>query len=379
MSSPPRNLFPLGLATGPAFCNRRRERQRLAANILGAQHTWLTARRRFGKSSLVSQVLLDLATRRRPRVDSAYVDLLVVSNVASLEDSLRQAVAELTARIVPQNRRVLATLEGVFRAFRPELAITSKGMEVRLKSDDPSVASVQNLLSGLDELAAIYKRRAVLVLDEFQQLARIRSSAATEGAIRHVAQRASALSFVFLGSERSLLAQMFEDESRPLFRLCERIELDRIEAADYGAFLQDAAKWRWKSRLSETAVNKVLELSQRHPYYLNALCRRLFMKTRRPGSATVVKEWAGLVDQERHRATQIVVDMSANQRALLAQLARTPTDQPSAHTFLATVGLPSASLLQALAALERRDLVHADADGVYRLVDPVMASYLSSL
>ena len=39
----PFELFPLGVATGRAHCNRTREREELARNVLGGVHTWLWA------------------------------------------------------------------------------------------------------------------------------------------------------------------------------------------------------------------------------------------------------------------------------------------------------------------------------------------------
>ena len=63
--SPEPNLFPLGVATGSAHCNRKEERAELAGNVLTGAHTWLWGQRRMGKTSLVEQVLQDLASSRR--------------------------------------------------------------------------------------------------------------------------------------------------------------------------------------------------------------------------------------------------------------------------------------------------------------------------
>ena len=51
------NLFPLGIATGDAHCNRTEERAELRRSISAGAHTWLWGRRRMGKTSLVEQVL----------------------------------------------------------------------------------------------------------------------------------------------------------------------------------------------------------------------------------------------------------------------------------------------------------------------------------
>lgn len=50
MAARTRNLFPLGIAVGPAHCNRVTERRHLRENVEGNTHTWLWARRRQKKS-----------------------------------------------------------------------------------------------------------------------------------------------------------------------------------------------------------------------------------------------------------------------------------------------------------------------------------------
>ena len=103
--SPEPNLFPLGVATGSAHCNRKEERAELTRNVLTGAHTWLWGRRRMGKTSLVEQGLQDLARNRR-KVVAATIDLLVVHDVQDLEVRIRTAVERLSASIVPKGPEI---------------------------------------------------------------------------------------------------------------------------------------------------------------------------------------------------------------------------------------------------------------------------------
>ena len=82
MNRPPKNLFPLGVATGAADCNRKKEPEELKAHIRSSTHTWLWARRRMGKNCLVEQVLGELY-RARTAIPSVVLDLNVVHNAES--------------------------------------------------------------------------------------------------------------------------------------------------------------------------------------------------------------------------------------------------------------------------------------------------------
>ena len=216
----------------------------------------------------------------------------------------------------------------------------------------------------------------MLVIDEFQQIAEIDSSHAIEGAIRHVAQQTKALSFVFLGSERTLLAQMFEDRSRPLYRLCARMELGRIAAADYEVFIGEAATLRWSRGISSTAISAVLTVTDRHPYYVNLLCQSLWQRTAPPSEAAVYEQWAGLLKRERHQVYQAMMALTNAQRAVLAALASHATHQPTSQRYLGQFGIAGSTMLQAIDVLVEKDFVRRDADGVYEVVDPLVRGFL---
>lgn len=371
-------LFPLGIAVGAAHCNREAERKRLADNVLRGRHTWLSARRRLGKTSLIEQVTLDLKRRRRAVVTVA-LDLLVVHDAEALELRLRQAVSDAVAQLLPRNRRVLDKLQRVFRALRPELVLSNDGVTLRLGPGASPSETVEAALKGLDSVAGQRKRRVMFVCDEFQQLARLKDHAALEGAVRHVAERAKYVGFVFAGSERHLLGAMFEDPDRPLYRLCERMSLDRISSEHYTSFLLDAGRMRWKKPIEQAAIERILATTLRHPYYLNALCGRLWSARRPPSGSDVDAQWAVYVEENQRRVAARVLELSPAQRAMLAALARAPTRHPAGQAFLSEVRLPASTGLQAKGVLEREDLIQQGTDGVWELVDPVLAAHLREI
>lgn len=97
-----------------------------------------------------------------------------------------------------------------------------------------------------------------------------------EGAIRHVAQESENLRFIFSGSNRHILANMFDDRSSPLYMLCDRIAIDRIHKQDYIAYLNKIAKKTWKENLDSIAIDEIFKLTERHPYYMNVLCDKVW-------------------------------------------------------------------------------------------------------
>lgn len=371
-------LFPLGVAVGKAHCNRNAERGRLADNVLNVRHTWLAARRRMGKTSLVEQVRADVKSKRK--IASASVDLLVAHDLRAVEARIRGAVEAAAVELLPSRQRRTERLQRAFSRLRPEFSVGAQTMRMTLHTPQDPQRGIEQALMALDDAAAEHNRRVMFVFDEFQQLRAIKADGSLEGSIRHAVERASNVAYVFAGSERHLLADMFEDPDRPLYHLCERMSVHRISAEAYTEFLGNAAKARWRCTLNDSLVELVLGLTLRHPYYVNALCGRLWQADKAPNLATIRRVWKRFVEEDQRRAASRVLALSSAQRGMLAGIARAGEIQhPTGQAFLQQLRMATSTGLAAKEVLERQDLIQQTETGTWSLVDPVMAAGLADL
>ncbi|MEL7025100.1 MAG: hypothetical protein AAGL69_15295 [Pseudomonadota bacterium] len=382
MSDLTRDLFPLGIATGPAFCNREVERDTLKRNIRAGRHSWIWARRRIGKTSLVEQVILELS-QARPAIHAARLDCNIVHDADSLDQALRKSVASLAIAMSPGARsKAQALLAGVFARFQPSFQVGPSLFQMRLNPTETPAANIAEVLLALDDLASSLNRRAVVVLDEFQQVSRLthgRKDTTLEGAIRHAVERAKRITYVFSGSERSLLADMFENADRPLYHHSRKMSLGRISAEHYFDFLNNAARARWQKPLSDKVIALILKRSQRQPFYVNSLCSRLWDARRPPSQAAVESAWAEVVEESTPVVAERVRSLSATQRALLIGIANAGrVEQPTSQAFLAEIRLSASTGSNAKDVLEANDFIRPDLEGGWFIVDPVMYSYLRS-
>ena len=376
------DLFPLGVATGAAHCNREVERVGLVKSLLAGEHTWLWGRRRMGKTSLVAQALADIESDTP--VAAATLDLLVVHDAPDMEARLRGTVEQLSAQIAAKDKQASRKLGKALGAWRPEFSVGGMGLKVKLAAPQQAVQGVADVLLALDGAADAYGYRAVIVLDEFQQLGQLKPvgvQRAVEGAVRHAVERARHVSYVFAGSRRHLLASMFEDAERPLFRLCRKLTLERIKAADYRAFIRRASTKRWRRITTDAAVDEILESTARHPYYVNALCNRLWQRDEPPTAPVVQAAWRQIVDEDKAIAAGQLVQLPASHRALLKAIAQTPggVAHPASLSFLSPIRLPTSTGNRAKEVLEEADFIRQEDDGRWTLVDPVMAAHLATL
>lgn len=370
--------FPLGIASGASFCNRNAERGHLRDNLLEARHTLLTAPRRYGKTSLALRVSGELQRSRAHRVSSVAIDFLLAHDMASVQRALLDGVARAAGAFIPAPRRALQKLRRFFGALQPEITLSESGASVRFTPAAEHPENLAGALEGLDTLAGEEGVRVLVFLDEFQQIGGLREGRILEASIRHAAERARHTSYVFSGSNRHLLAAMFEDGSRPLYHLCDRLALGRIPAADYRPFLRRMGREQWGRAPDDEALGRILALAGCHPYYVNLLCARLWRQADPPTSSAVEDTWAQHVEEAARWLVKDVTALSANQRAVLAAVALEPTERPQSKAFLARTRLAAASNAQAVQVLMEKDLLHRE-DGVVRVLDPVLESYLRSL
>ena len=372
-------LFPLGVATGRAHCNRSRERDELADNLREGVHTWLWARRRVGKTSLIEQVLRDV----EPDIVTTQLDLLVVHDANAFETRLRAAVEHAGSRLASRKRSSTSKLATAFAALKPEFSFGAFGLRLKLAAPSQPGEGLAEMLLALDESAGAYGRRVAFVLDEFQQLSELQNGAprSLEGAVRHAVERARQVTYVFAGSRKHLLASMFEDEDRPLYRLCRKMTLQRIDAEDYRDFLRRVGRTRWRRHVSIKAIDRILTLTNRHPHYVNALCAPLWRADSPPSAESVEAMWEKLVSEEGGVAARQVARLAPSQRALLRAVAEAEdgVPHPTSHGFLAQLRLPVSTGVRARDALERDDLIQQEADGRWVLADPAMAAWLRRL
>jgi len=313
-----RHIFPLGKAYGNAFCNRFNETKKLVGNIKSGKHTFLVAPRRYGKSSLCEHAFeqLDFSWSK--------LDFHLAINEKDAERILINGVIELIGKSIGPVDKLLHIIKQQAKKLQPKLAFSSDNMtlELALSNDSSPAENIAEALLILEKLLKEKNRQAVLLLDEFQEIGEMNEGRAIEGAIRHVAQETQHLALIFCGSNPHLLNNMFEDEQRPLYKLCRKLVLDRIGEEHYNQHLNRVSQALWGSTLEPDVFHKVMELTERHPYYVNYLCDALCSDCESiPTLDDVEKAWMTVVDEERSDLIKDFASLSNNQRRVMIQIA----------------------------------------------------------
>ena len=366
-------LFPLRIAAGKRFCNRKQERKLLAEYIKQARPTVLISPRRYGKTSLAYKVAKEL------QYPLCVIDLLTAYNDESICMAIIRAVSQLVSELMPINMKTVKLLEKCFSGVK--VAMSSKLISLEFTAPlakTEVVGEMLEVLQGLDKLAAKLDKVVIVFIDEFQRVLETEKGQAIQGSLRSVAQTTKNVAFLFSGSSRHMLSQAFDDSNQPLYMMCEKIFLERIAAADYVPYIQEAAKIKWGKELGEAEVAKIITLSQEHPFYVNFLCSTLWMLDNPPLSEAAVESgWQTCLFSEERRLVEELDKLTLNQRIVLKEIASSHgLREVTALPFLQQVSMASGTVIPIIKALKKRDMIYVDANKVTKVLDPLMQFFL---
>lgn len=372
------DYFPAKLAQGAQFCNRAQEKAALQENINKSRHTVLIAPRRYGKSSLVLKVVAESA------IPLASVDLFLAHDDNAVTKRILVGISQGVSQIMSVDQKILAKLQAIFSNFRVSLSAEGFSVEASIATTgfDP-VDQIFSALKSFNELAKQQRQKVILFIDEFQDIREARSSKSIQGAIRHVAQETSNIVFIFSGSNRRLLTELFDDKSKPLYMLCDMLHLDRMSSIDYLPHLRRLAKQRWKEELSEMVFTKIMALTELHPYYVNLLCHELWKLDHLPTIDDVFACWQECYITHEERLIAELEKLTAKQQDILKALAMNPVVEPTGHNFVSASKTSASTINQTIRTLVNKDMVYKvklfDAAlpnlqlGQLRVLDPLLS------
>ena len=372
------NPFVYGeIVTAEAFADRDDERERLRRDLSSGQKVFLISPRRYGKSSLVRDVLRTLA---REGVLTVEVTVAASSSYVGFLEAYARALVAADTPVSRLRRWTAELLQSVRPEVRFDAAPTGKAgfalafPTVRSARDAARLAAEVFALPA--KIAAARKQRLAVALDEFQAVEAFDGGATVEASLRAAVQDQRQVGYVFAGSEPTLMERMVSPK-RPFYKAGPVMRLEKIDPAVFGDFLE--RRFRASGIRTEAGLGAaIVDLAGNVPYDVQRLAHETWDDVHDAG-----RRGAGLDDLHltltRLLDEQHTVFEESWQRLTLAQRAalRAIVFEDGKEMLSADVRtkhrLSGASSVQAaLAALVKQDVVMKDGatyvvtDSLYR-------------
>lgn len=196
-----------------------------------------------------------------------------------------------------------------------------------------------------------------------------------EGTLRSHIQMHTSISFVYVGSRRQLLMDMF-GRNRPFYGSARFLTLTVIRKEDFVPYIVQKFSTSGKTCGPGTAA-LIYDRVSGYPSHVQRLASLAWDMTETECRGdSVERAWKALLDDTTPLFEATWTGLSPIQRRALTSLAVEPTAKPSAFEYLQRHHVPASSMRKALEALKMLDLVEYERE--WHLVDPVIAAWINS-
>ena len=265
----PLNPFVLtGYVSPEYFCDRQKETDKIISALLNGRNITLTSPRRMGKTGLIHHVFRNM--QEDNDVKCFYVDLYQTD---SLELLVKKLADTILGTLDSTEDTIIKNVISFFKMLRPVVTVDPMTGEPGFKVDvEPGQGEY-----SLSEIFAYMEQsdyRCFVAFDEFQTIAGY-ADKNVEALLRSYIQRLTNVNFIFSGSQRHVLENMFASASRPFYQSTQMMPLGTIDKSAYYAFSSDMMRNNGQSIDEETFDYLYTKLSS-HTGYVHTLLNRLY-------------------------------------------------------------------------------------------------------
>lgn len=373
------NPFQFGtIVRGENFCNREEELSSLKSYIRDGYSVWLYSPRRYGKSSLIQKAFSEIEG-----VNTIYFDLY---NVKSLDDFSKKYATLIAKNLFSwkqEIKKLTNNFSQYFKNLSPVVSFDHSGSPSFTLNvgQIAQQVDVETILNIPQQISNETDQPICIALDEFQEIERIEPFLINW--MRSSFQHHKNVSYVFLGSEQSLMEMIFTSEKSPFYEFAIKMHINPIDTDELAQFIAD--KFKQKDLIiSKNNIDTILEKSEGHPHftqYFSSVVFDLIRNGVNQDADDFTDLWVEKIIQSQSVIFQGIFDRLTNkQRAVISTIAVLMDDEELfASSTREKYLLPSSSSLStAIDSLTKKGLI-VKVNKRYKIVNPVFRAWLSSL
>lgn len=361
-----------GYVSPEYFCDRQQESEQLIREISNGNNLALISTRRMGKSGLIEHCFGNEAIAR-----PYYTFFVDIYATASLRDFVFLLSKVILEGLKPKGKRALQRFWNTVKSIQTGISFDVNGnpsFHLQLgdiKSEEITLDEIFRYLNEAD-------KPCIVAIDEFQQIAGYPEKN-VEALLRTYIQRCTNARFIFAGSQRHVMGNMFLSASRPFYQSVSMMYLESIALPEYTAFAI-----RHFEQGGKTIVPEVVELIYRQfegiTWYLQKMLNVLYSSTPQGGNCTrdmIPPALNSVMDSFKYTYLEMLYRMPEKQKELLIALAKEVKARAvTSGEFVRKYRLSSPSSVQsALRGLLEKDFITQE-QGVYQVYDRFFGIWL---
>ena len=354
------------------FCDRKTETQELKRLVTNGNHVALIAPRRIGKTGLIENLF-----HQKDIQKDYYTFLIDIYATKNIEELIMAMGASMLSSLRPKGAKVMQKFVDILSSLRTGISFDAMGNP----SWNVEVGDIRLPRTTLDEIFEYIDtadKPCIIAIDEFQTVS-CYNDGKIEALLRTYIQHCRNAHFIFSGSQRTMMGEMFLSPSRPFYQSTSMMNIGSIPIDKYSAFAQKHFKEADKG-IPAQAITKVYQRFEGVTWYVQRVMNELFSLT--PQHGTCDEDMLDIAIKNILRANEftyqsLLFQLPIKQKELLMAIAREGKAQNlTSSAFVKKYRLTSSSSVQsAIKGLLEKNFVTSNL-GVYEVYDKFFALWL---
>lgn len=337
------------------FTNRKKLIQEIINDIHSSQNIVIYGERRIGKTSLIYEVLNKLNNK----YPYANMDILGVISINDFCNRYLNSLKNL------QQKNIIDSIVKLLSNLRPQVFVDNFGtvnftLGVENKFTTPSI---QDIIALPEKL--LKNKKGIVIIDEFQDINNIKDYTNLQAVLRGIIQYHSNITYIFLGSQKHILLNMFTKKNQPFYNSSKIIRVDKIELSEYYDFITNKFK-TGKRKISNEIINNIYHLSDGIPNEIQKLCHAIWEITDK--NTTITKEIVAhginkVCSYQRDFFEELIKNLSMYQSRVLLALAKSDEKMIFSKNFISKYDLSTpATVRKAIKVLIDKEIIKKEND-----------------
>ena len=370
----PNNPFiTYGYESPEYFCDRQAETKKLISLLVNENNVALISPRRMGKTGLICHCFA------QQEIVSRYMTFLVdIYSTKNLADFVYRLGQTIVYKLKPWGQSAIDKFLQIVGSLRTGISFDGLGNA----SWNVNVGDIKTPEYTLDEIFNYLKcaeKPCIVAIDEFQTIADYPEQN-VEALLRTYVQSCRNAVFVFAGSQRDMMSEMFTSTSRPFYQSVSMINLGVIDEIKYSDFATHHFVAKNK-QLEPGVVSKIHGLFDGTTWYIQKVLNQLFILTPVGGGCSlddVELAIDGILNDNDESYKDILYALTAKQISLLRAICgEGKAARITSGDFIKKYRLETASSVQkAAAVLLKKHIITANR-GVYEVYDKFLNLWLA--
>ncbi len=366
------NPFKYGrVVEGADFCGRSALISQINGYIESCQSIVLIGERRIGKTSLVCEAV------RKSKAKSTYVSLYGVKSVDTLCRKFLRGIVDTEKKQAwfLYILHLLSHLRPVIAAD-PMTNLPAIHLDASIELKESSIPEVFELIKKVKE--RIRKSRLVVVIDEFQDVLELKNSREVLATMRDIIQFQTDIAYIFVGSVRHQMVDIFTIPDSPFFKSAIPIEIEPIPYLEFSRFLRKKFA-KEKISIGDDEMKYIFSVANDIPGDVQQFCEAAWSVT--PSGEAVTKERLReallLIFAREHNTFEAYIRIiSDRQVKLLKTIARQGGKNVLSTAFMKAAGQSNASVVKiAVEKLQRLNILFKTGDE-YKYLNPFFRAWI---